>query len=74
MARVLGEYPQLDRWRRWLMSETADVYILNATGLAKRLLLVVDKESLEVRRAARRGRFASNWIELTDSESADLLR
>ncbi|MFV1965705.1 MAG: hypothetical protein ACC628_09810 [Pirellulaceae bacterium] len=74
MARLLGEYPQLDRWRRWHMSETADVYILNATGLAKRLLLVVDKDSLEVLRLARRGRFATNWIDLASNDRTDLLR
>lgn len=74
MARVLGEYPGLDRWRRWYLSETSDAYILNATGLAKRLLLVLDKESLEVVRLARRGHFATTWVDLESNDRVDLLR
>jgi hypothetical protein len=74
MARILGEYPQLDAWRRWFMSETAEVYVLNASGLAKRLLLVLNKDSLEVLRLAKRGAFSANWIDLDDNERAALLR
>jgi hypothetical protein len=74
MARVLGEYPELDTWRRWFISETAEVYVLNASALTKRLLVVVNKDSLEVLRAARRGPLSTNWIDLDDSERVALLR
>ncbi len=73
MARVLGEYPKLDRWRYWTIAETATVYILVATGVTRRLLVVLNKESLEVLRVARRGRFAQTWSDVTPGESDNLL-
>ena len=57
MARFLHEHPALDRWRRWRMSETSRVYVLVATGWLKRLLVVVDKETLELRHIATGSRF-----------------
>ncbi len=49
LARLLDEYPTLDRWRHWRIAETAEVYILSARRWLTRLLLVVDKESLQFR-------------------------
>lgn len=63
MGRLLGEHPQLDRWRRWRMAETSTVYVLIATSLYRRLLLVVDKDSLEVQRVAVGSRFTSRWVD-----------
>ncbi|MEO8497981.1 MAG: hypothetical protein ABI614_23180, partial [Planctomycetota bacterium] len=48
MARLLGEYPELDHWPRWKLAETAAAYVLVANSLVKRLLIVVDKNDLEV--------------------------
>ena len=61
MARVLGEHPPLDRWRGWKMAETANAYNLTAAGLLKRLLLIVDKQSLQLRHVATGNRLSSTW-------------
>jgi len=68
MARVLDEHPHLDRWNRWRIAETATVYVLTAAGWLKRLLVVVDKESLELRLVATGGRFRSGWREVEPSQ------
>ena len=61
MARLLGEHPLMDRWRDWRMSETATVYILTAAGWFHKLLVVADKESLQLRLMATGGRFLAGW-------------
>jgi hypothetical protein len=61
MARLLDEHSQLDRWRHWRLSETATVYVLVASGWFKRLLVVADKESLEIKVMATGNRMASRW-------------
>jgi hypothetical protein len=61
LARLLDEHRQLDRWRNWSLSETATIYNLTAAGLVKRLLLVIDKQSLEVLHLASGNRFTSRW-------------
>ncbi len=74
LARVLGEYPSLDRWRNWKLAETEQVYILVASGLLRQLQLVVDKSSLEVRRVAIANRFATTWTELSGLQREELLK
>jgi len=74
MARIFGEYPRLDQWRNWRISETATSYILIAAALIKRLLVVINKEDLELVRVATRNRFSSHWSEPPLSERQDLLR
>jgi hypothetical protein len=69
----LGEYPALDRFRRWFLSETATVYIVCASRLLKRFLIVVDKETIEVLRLAKRGWLAKKWTDLESAERSDLL-
>lgn len=61
MARLLDEHPPLDRWGAWRLSETGTVYILTASGWFKRLLLVVDKESLEIKVLATGNRLGRGW-------------
>jgi len=61
MARLLAEYPTLDRWHHWQLAETQSVYVLLAFGLWKKLLLVVDKETLELRHLATRHRLQTGW-------------
>lgn len=73
IAWILGEHAGLDRWNRWQLAETANVYVAQATGLFKRLLLVVDKETLAVRRLATAGRMSSAWIDASEAEQAELL-
>jgi hypothetical protein len=66
IARVLGEYEGLDRWSRWRLAETATSYILIASAWVRRLLVVLDKESLELIRLAEGTRFSSNWSEVSE--------
>jgi hypothetical protein len=74
MARLLHEHPALDRWRRWRMSETARDYVLVATGWLKRLLVVVDKETLELRHMATGSRLSHHWAEVEPAQFAYVLR
>ena len=74
MARILHEHPALDRWRRWRMSETSRVYILVATGWLKRLLVIVDKETLELRHMATGSRLSPRWIEVEPAQFVYVLR
>ena len=61
LARVLHEHAELARWSNWRISETPVVYVLTASAWLKRLLLVVDKQSLRLQRVAQAGRFAGHW-------------
>ena len=63
MARILGEHPQLDRWPRWRLSETSQVYIACASSFFRRLLFVVDKESLDLLRIAAGHRLSKRWVD-----------
>lgn len=74
MARVLGEYPRLDAWGKWRIAETSSVYILRAGTLLRKLLAVVDKQSLEVLRLATAGRFSRTWIEAAPRQRSEMLR
>jgi hypothetical protein len=74
MARLLGEYPKLDRWSRWRLAETATSYVLKAGSLTKRLLIVVDKHNLEVLRLAKGSPFSRKWAEAPDVDRAAYLR
>lgn len=73
MARVLDEHPGLDRWRSWKIAETEAVYVLVATALFRRLLVVIDRESLEPLRVATGTRFGSAWSEATGLTRQELL-
>lgn len=73
MARALGEYPGLDHWRRWKIAETDRAYILQAVGLVRQLVIVLDKDSLEVLRAAEGHRLLGSWQELPQVEQQELL-
>lgn len=61
LARLLGEYPRLDRWRQWQLSETRGAYVAVALGIFKRLLVVLDKESLEPHYVATSSRLNRRW-------------
>jgi hypothetical protein len=58
---LLGEHPGLDRWNRWQLAETGHVYIAEAHGLIRRLLVVADKQTLVVRYLATAGAFSREW-------------
>ena len=61
MARILGEYPNLDTWARWSLTETASAYILMASATIKRLLVVVEKDRMKLLRIASGSRFSKRW-------------
>ncbi|MCA9238434.1 MAG: hypothetical protein KDA44_23335 [Planctomycetales bacterium] len=73
LAWIMGEHRGLERWNRWRLAETETVYIARADGLTKRLLAVIDKESLAVRRLATAGRFAPGWVDATKAQQTELL-
>ena len=73
MARLLDEYPGLDHWRKWKLFESSRVYILQTAGLARSLLLVFDKESMEPYRVAMAGRFSSTWADVSDLQRDEIL-
>lgn len=64
LDRVLARYPALAGWSKWRLSETARVYVLRASRWWKRLLVVVDKQSLAPLRLARGRRFQARWTPL----------
>ena len=71
---IFGEHPGLDKWNRWQLAETAAVYIAQAGSLMTRLLVVVDKETLAVRRLATAGRLGSSWVDAHEQAHSELLR
>jgi hypothetical protein len=74
MARVLGEHPGLDSWRRWRLSEGDAVYILVATAIWRRLLVVVDKETLDAVQLATSTRPWPGWTAIPVPQLSDHLR
>jgi hypothetical protein len=69
LARLLGQYPRLDRFRRWSIAEGAQCYVLSARTFGKYLLLVVRKEGLEPLRVALRRRwFRGVWHDVAADE------
>jgi hypothetical protein len=71
---IFGEHPGLDRWKQWQLAETQAVYIARASSLLKELLVVVDKESLAIRRIAQRSRFSRTWVDLDEASRGDVLK
>ena len=49
-------------------AETGKAYILVASSLMKRILLVVDKENLELLRIGVGSRFAKGWTDAPEAE------
>jgi hypothetical protein len=74
MARVLHEHPPLDRWRHWRIAETGRVYVLVATRWIKRLLVVVDKDSLELSLVATGSRLSPRWQPAEPAQYPYILR
>jgi DNA-directed RNA polymerase subunit RPC12/RpoP len=74
MARVLDEHPGLESWRSWRISETSRAYILTASGLWRRLLLVFDKETLRPIRVAQGNRALAGWSLLRPDQFDEVLK
>jgi len=73
MARVLGEFPKLERWSRWRIAETDTSYILTARSMLRSLLLVLDTESLDAMHLATGSRFARHWAEVPPQQWKEYL-
>ena len=74
LARLLGEHPLLDRWRHWCLSESSSAYHLTARGWLRKLLLIVDKDSLDLMLLATGHRFRSGWDVVDRSQYEFVLR
>ena len=70
---ILSEHTGLGSWRSWRIAETDRIYIAEASHLLQRLLVVVDKESLKVKRMAKSLRLGSKWTTVPDSEYPEIL-
>lgn len=73
MARVLGEFPKLDRWSRWRIAETHASYILTATSILRRLLVVLDKDPLDAMHLATGSRFGRRWVDVPQQQWKEYL-
>ncbi|MEM8944156.1 MAG: hypothetical protein AAGD11_03155 [Planctomycetota bacterium] len=71
---ILGEHAGLERWRNWQLAETKSVYVAQASTWTKRLLVVVDKETLAVDHLATAGKFGSYWAPASESQRIEILR
>ena len=70
---ILSEHKGLESWGRWKIAETENVYIAVGSKMLRRLLVVVDKESLSVRHLATRGRMGSRWTPVAQAEFGQIL-
>ena len=71
---IFGEHPGLDRWKHWQLAETQGVYIAQASSLLRELLVVIEKETLAIRRIAQRSRLSKTWVDLDEASRGDLLK
>ncbi len=74
LVRLLDEYPALDRWSGWHMAEAAAVYVLTARRWLRRMLIVADKETLELKQLAAGTRLGSSWVPVEPSRFQAFLR
>ncbi|MFZ5830845.1 MAG: hypothetical protein ACOY3P_12190 [Planctomycetota bacterium] len=74
MALLLHEHPALDYWRHWRLAETSQAYILTAARWLGRLMVVVDRQSLELRLVASGHRLLRGWTVATPDQYAFVLR
>ena len=71
LARILDTYPRLDRWRRWWLAEAHQVYIARTRSWTRRLLLVLDKETLEMKHALGAGITPGRWQPLSETQKKE---
>ncbi len=71
--RLLDAYPGLARRQSWKIAETAAVYILVGCRLFKRVLLVIDKETLRPKHLAVSRIFSPSWQAIDVSRIDEVL-
>lgn len=74
LARILGEHPDLDRWRKWKFWESGTHYWIRGSGWTSYLMLVLERETLEVVSMAKAGRFLGAWKEVPPDRHEDELK
>jgi len=74
LSLILDRHPVLESWRHWRMAETARVFVLTARGWLRRVLVVVDKESLDLKRGARGHRLLAGWQPVAPDQYDCVLR
>ncbi|MDH3718820.1 MAG: hypothetical protein OES79_11935 [Planctomycetota bacterium] len=68
MLRILKQHPRLSSWQWLRLAETETAFLVMAAGFYQRRLLVLDKESLTVRHAARGNRLSGKWTDAASTE------
>jgi hypothetical protein len=68
IERVFGEYPKLAEWPRWRLGETDTVWILRGSSFFRRLLVVLDRESLAARRLAEAAILSRHWTPIAPEQ------
>jgi hypothetical protein len=74
LVRLFDAHPPLAKWRSWKLSETSSVYVLTASAWLKQLLIVADKESLEVKLVATGNRITGGWQVVEPDGVGDVLQ
>lgn len=64
MVRILAEYPGLEHWGGWRLAETSAAYVMFGRRWLRRVLVVLDRDTLALKRAAGGGRLTSKWVPL----------
>mgnify|MGYP007073179983 FL=1 len=73
LSLILTEYPKLDEWRRWRLSETEVNFIVTARRGFQRLMVVIEKETMQVGFLARAG-WRPRWTAVESvEEQAEIL-
>ena len=74
LAQLLAAYSKFARFRNWKMGESAAVRTFVGSSLWKRILVVCDKETLDVLHLATSSRFSHVWKSVSDEQRAEWLR
>lgn len=61
LVPVLQRYPKLRSWSSWRISQTDTAWILRASSVFRRLLVVVDRHSLDALHLAESSLFSRGW-------------
>ncbi len=72
-APLLAAYPGLKRWHHWKVANTPQTYLLEAFSVWSRLRVVLEKESLNPLRIARRTRVQRTWTDVPQSKWEEIL-
>ena len=72
IVRITDRWPDWRRDRSWRLGETATVYIAVCRRWWHDWLLVLDKDSLDLQRLARRARLARSWQDLDPPAATDM--